>query len=190
MAANAIQLARGVASLLNTEFKYSDIVAAPTLGSTFTCVCLNSLSQGSTQSTRSGASVKVKRLTFNSTLTAGATSVNLCRIIIFIAKQPMGYLPVSMLSSVNSVISPLAPERATQFHILMDTNVLVDSVNAPVKQFTYDVNLSQHTEYNGNAGTYADISTGGIYIAYFDALMSGITHSLFNYYSRIEYLDN
>jgi len=102
----------------------------------------------------------------------------------------MGYLPVSMLSSTNSVISPLAPERSSQFIILCDTDLLVDSTNKPVKQFAIDVPLSLHTEYNGNAGTYADISTGGIYFAYFDALMSGITHPLMNYYSRVEFIDN
>jgi len=189
MAANALQLARGLARMINTEIKYIDIAAAPTLSTTFTTNCLNVSSQGTTSVTRCGSSIRCKRTTINAWLTTGLTSVSLVRIILFIGKQPNGGTPSSFLTT-NSVLSPLSPEKRTQFRILSDQTYTVDSVNKPVVAFAYDIPDDIHTEYLGNAGTYADISTNGIYMAYFAAVVTGANYPSLNYYSRVEFVDN
>jgi len=192
MAANALQLARGIASVINTEFKYVDTNAAPNMGSPITYTVLNLLAQGTGPSNRTGDSIRAVRLHFNCIVTGNAASTTCgARMMLFVVKQPGGGgAPSSPFPLVTaSMPAMLQPEYASRVTVLQDrTFTIVKGGDSQVQILSLDIPLNLHCEYLTNTGLASDIQTGMICLSLFSN--DNTNPPLMSYYARVEFVDN
>ncbi len=189
---------RYVKSLVNPEFKYSDISIGSTNFGTGLGVLtlLNGLTQGTTGTTREGISIKLTDCDIKLNATIGTVAaIAFCRILVMFDKVPDG---------VNFVVGDLFQNAATgsdwteshfnlgntqRFRILFDKRFSLNTVSDTVNTFDLNFPMQVHSKYNmGNAGTIADINENALYLI----MMSnqGTNFPTFTAQIRIRWLDN
>jgi len=176
---------------INAEFHYSDQNATINATTTYSVILLNGLSLGDTSTTRTGQSIKMDRLDLRFYLTANATTVtNLVRVIVVYDKQSNAttMTTADLLVSV-SPNSPYTFGSQNRFTPLYDECFALTYGGLGIITKSLTLPANQHVTFNtGNAGTIADIVTGGLYLLIASKDLANPPDA--TYWSRLWYVDN
>lgn len=148
------KMAMSLKRTLNVEYKHIDIVntANPTYAGSL--VDLNQLSNGDTDQTRDGDSIKMIKMTFRYTIRGTVDSV--LRLIIFNDKYDKVSLVSDVLSStggVNSVNSFKDRDNRFQTKFLVDRRFPLSASGKDMYSGTIVKNLYLHANYDGATTT-------------------------------------
>lgn len=132
---------------------------------------------GNTYEDRHGDSTTIKTIRLRYTIkgpVAGATNVNAqwVRVVLYWDNQPNGAVPTLPLPfSANTVLSLMDPQYSYRFKILSDKRFYIAAGswnlgnNDVCAQYEYfKNNLDLVSNYSGNAGTIADLTTGALHL--------------------------
>lgn len=188
------QAMRDVNSLrrfINAEFHYNDVNATISATTTYSIILLNGLSLGDTSTTRTGQSIKMDRLDLRFYAEANATTIlNLVRVIVVYDKQSNAASMTSadLLVSTNPN-SPYTFGSQNRFTPLYDENFALNYNGTGIITKSLTLPANQHVTYStSNAGTIADIITGGLFLLV--ASRDLANPPSFTYYSRLWFVDN
>lgn len=193
VANKALKLAKYAISNLNVEKKLTDTSASTvSVANSFGYVCLNSLLQGDTDSTRNGDQVKFKSILTRIKVAIHASATHsLCRFMLVIDHQPNGAAPTStQLFEVSSnLISPINKDHSHRFQVIYSKFTSLDLNSSTSETFIEKfIKLDLKTLYKSNNGNVSDITTNSIYFVY--ASDEPIYPPEMNYYFRLRYIDN
>lgn len=179
-------------SVVNVEYKYSDVNSSGSISTTPTLSLLNGLSQGTTGITRTGQSVKVVGHLFRFTCTINASATTtFFRVILVRDSQPNGaaYTAGNLVQTSSDVNSPLVIGFGKRFHVVRDKTYSLalngrESINGK-----FFIRSGFHTTYNtSSAGTVGDINTNSYYLHVWSN--EATNTPVFAYWSRIRFVDN
>lgn len=171
---------------IGTELKFVDTAISSSNfqnGTASFIQCVNGLALGTTASTRIGRQVALKSLTFRMEHSSGQTTTSTgkvpatCRILLVYDGQTNGANPLA-----TDVLDSAVPEsllnlsNRDRFRVLrewkyqvasQDINTSAVPSSRIIKGFVKIPKAYQKTTYNaGNAGTSADITTGGLFMIF------------------------
>lgn len=168
------------------ELKHKDTsigAATPTVAGSL--VLLNNLSQGDSETARTAdeiraTSIQVRGLLYNDmTITGAGASSTRVRMILFWDRQPNGAAPtVATLldtSVASAFFAPYNDDYQKRYKILKDVTMDFNpnwGISAGTTQqnfgktFHFKRRLARRVQYDGNAGTIADIQTNSLYILF------------------------
>jgi hypothetical protein len=164
--------------------------------STGAVVLLNGMSQGTTASTRVGRQVVIRdveySLAFYATPTTGIDQID--RFLLVFDRQSNGSAPtITDILESNSPFALLNKDTSSRFVVIVDN---VKSVNASAEPesnvLTGHVTrrVNKLVQFNaGNAGTIADINTGGMFLVSLGNLAAGATAGSIIGRVRVAYTD-
>lgn len=189
-AVNGYRLAKRLATVLNVEKKYHDIdqsgLSIDWFGNLGTA---NQISQGDSDITRDGDSIKMMNLTVRGYFISGSFDCS-CRFMIILDKQ-------NNISTVGDLVSDNGTNLATLSSKVYDkrfrSKVLYDKVvqlsaDNPRKQFSVVIPILKHTQFN--AGT-TNIESGALkFLHISDQDPTAITLPVIRYKARLTYVDN
>lgn len=196
----AMGAAKLVLSLINPEFKYNDFISGANVSNTTAKYhLLNGISRGTDSTNRIGRSIKVKSIEINMYMYAStsATTEMFARFILILDKEPNGLAPsfgdiLQSTSSPTNLISPRNLDNRKRFIILKDQlRKFSSSGNNDAQGFEFYKKMDFHTIYNaGDTGTISDIDSNSLYLCVVGSDPSSTHSPIYNFYSRIRYLDN
>lgn len=133
--------------------------------------CLNAMSLGTTQvGDRIGKDIYMKELCIQGVFqNKAASTTNVCRMIVLIDYESRGgTTSITEVLNTNYAIAPYNSANLHRFKVLYDqTVVLVGAAGTDncMKAVSVRIPLNTTTYYNnGNAGTYADIERGSLWM--------------------------
>lgn len=199
VANKALQTALQVKSLVNAEHKYHDTnVGLTTPTSSSIIQVLNSLAQGTTDSTRIGDSIKMTSLNVNfdayHNFNSSSPTQNL-RIIIFIWKKPSTAPTLDDILAPSSAASDryLAPKNYDKrfwSKILYDKTFKLNEGGSSSAGYKIHLDFSKYKKYAHvqYAAASSSIDNNGLYMLTIsgDATLA----PALNYFARLKYLDN
>lgn len=192
-ATKALRMAGKALALLNTEEKYVDNnTAISNQTTTATIQTLFAPTQGDTQTTRNGNSMKVTKVHGkidvyrNTSSTFVSTS---CRVMVLIDHQPNGALPsITDILTTSSVRSWRNVNFGSRYTILFDKKCELDSVQKNYCSYEFHKDLQTHMEFGSNTGGVADINRNNfVFVALSDEATNG---PQINRAMRIRFIDN
>lgn len=212
IASRALTVAKGVASLINTEKKYFDTIAVSSgLNTSVAIQALTAIPQGVTGTTRVGNEVKATSLLLRYFLKWNSTTVVGQRARIMLVRDlSEGVLGSSV--TINNILqysstaqqlmeSPLNMDYGKRFQMLFDhvycQNTQVGGVYkdfyynfAPLTKQTNKVSrkTNPHIRWYGVNGT--DYDFGHVYMIVIGDQPSGSFTSTIEYMSRLRFIDN
>lgn len=192
-ASRALSLATKVASMVNSEEKIIDATLSnyniPNSGS---LVVLNQCSQGDTDTTRDGDSIKMKNHNMRISLSMNPTGTTArIRLIVFMWKNASSAPVVTSILEAADVLSPKNQDLKYQSKILHDKVFQLDSSSDYsaycdfFTDFKGPLGKYSHVQYNAASGT---INTNGMYILMLSD-QATLTPAI-SYYSRVQFYDN
>lgn len=188
----ALKMAGKALSLINAEEKIIDITTTLSPSTTPTLTLLNGNTQGTGNSNRVGNSLKISQNYLQMTFASNAAGpLAHIKWAIVLDKQPNGVVATAndIYEVGNLTVSPRNIDKSKRFKVLCNGHVLLGTDGTGSKKFVecYD-KMSIHTEYFGNAGTIADISTNALYLY---VLGDGVSNlPALTFYNRVRFLDN
>lgn len=190
VASTALGIAKFVKSVINVEFKRSDLNIIPT-GFTYTGITGNfhNISQGNTALTRNGDSIKVSSLYVSGCIFSGAAE-QVARIIIVRGIREQGVAPalgdILEDTGVVAVNSARAVNDSLSYKVLYDRKfVLNEGTSGSTKMFKCYLKLGDHIKYNTGTNTPAN---GGIY--YWILSNVNVSSPQVQFCSRLRFIDN
>lgn len=189
----AYRIAKGVASIVNSEKKYYDVnqsVTANTTGSIATC---SNIQSGVGANQRVGISVKLDSVLLRFLIkNAGTNPSTAVRIIVFMDTEQAGIPPVpGDILQVVGFLSPLKIQNSKRFVVLRDTTIDVNA-DYPYKHLSVYRNYHKttiHMKWQGTTGLLSDMRNNHIYIL-FISNQDATDAPTVDFYSRIRYYDN
>jgi hypothetical protein len=176
---------------VNTEIHNIDTTASPNFANTSTLVLLNGCTIGDTASTRTGQSIRMNALDLNCYIIGNATAVlQSVRVMVVLDKQAnaAAYSPTGLLNNDNT-ISMYAIGGQNRYVVYKDEMYALSTAGPLNCQFSWRVQLNQHTEYNtGTAGTIADINSNSLYLQFVCDQIANFP--ILAYYARLYFVDN
>lgn len=168
LAATGFRMARKALSLVNTEFKSSDVEISELCSTTPTVVLLNGTQKGDDLNNREGRQIRIKSIQSQLTFTydTSANGVSLVRYAFFIDKQANG----SSTNVANDLFDdPIDGFRdlnnRKRFVILKTGLVRLNDDDLPQRIYRWFKRMNMHTVYDaGNAGNIGDIHTNALYL--------------------------
>lgn len=174
------------AKYFDTNFSVSPVLATPGLNN------ITAMSQGLTDITRIGNSIKLKDLKVRVTLSPNFTTNtnNLIRIMILVDKMQDGTLPTyAQIFEVPTVFnSPLNKDFTDRFVLLRDKYITLNSGGDNELFFDMYLKLDYHVRYLGPGNAGVDQGPGTIYILSWSR--EAVNAPTIQYYNRINYYDN
>lgn len=172
---NAVQLAtkalrglRYVKGLVNSEMLHNRIGGNITIDSTGGLLSLAAISQGDTDSGRTGNSIFARNLFMNLNVKVNSTnlSTQFLRIILLQDNQQVSDTTPSISDVLDSAYpnAPLNQSTAGRFTIIRNWEFYLNTATNPGKVIKKYFKLWHHIRYNGSAST--DIQRGGLYLLY------------------------
>lgn len=200
-AKKALSMAGKALSLLNTEFKYSDLTATLNPYSANPGInLLTGVAQGDSAVTRDGNSVKLQNLDLNILVQPNATtpSRNTIRLVLVRANNSDQVTPVG--TSVYTSAAGAAPDILAQrniintkaYTVLKEKKITIDPSNGPAEKYlSIYLDFSKSNHHLKFAGTLATQQTDGrVYlIVYGNSSVLGTAPQV-TYSSRIRFVDN
>lgn len=189
----AYKMAKTALSLINTERKFHDVSQSANVTAAGSIDMLNIISQGTTDSTRVGDSIKAYNFLLRLKLEENSSPVPACvRFILIKDHEPRatGIPAVSDVLEAVSVVSPLNKEHGTRYTILKDWMV---SLSPNGKQITHKKifrKLNFHMHYKGNAGASTDAESNSLLLLYISDQSTSANQPVLTYRSRLRYIDN
>lgn len=170
-AGTALALAKSVKKLVNTEYKSINIQDGTSwaVGTAISNQSLLSCAQGTTDTTRTGNSIRVKKLqarmlcTWNS---ATANTAQRIRIVMFRYMGNNGASPAFSTELFDGSTNMLTAFRNTdygkQFKVYYDQMVVLSS-QKPSVFLNFNKKVDFHTEYIGTTANASDVGTNNCY---------------------------
>lgn len=191
-ARHALTIAKGVASVINVEFKHID-TAGTTVNPTATGVVLpmNSCAEGTASYERNGLSVRNKSLFIRGFVTGNASATNtLLRIMVVKELNPNGATPLitDIIETGFREISLMNNINGKEFKVLYSKFITMSADGSETAFFEKYLKLNGHTKYNSSSGAATSIDYGGYYLVLASNQMTNTP--TVNYTSRIRYVDN
>lgn len=150
---------------VNTEKKYTDNNVTGTISTTATIGSLSALSQGTSAITRVGDQVKFTNFMYNMICSQhpSATETSL-RVLIGVDYQPNGAVPAATdVLEAATVVGLRDIGTGRRFHIFSDRVYNMSSSGTTRVHDTIFRKINIKTEYNGNLGTVADVSSNNLF---------------------------
>lgn len=192
----ALRVANEVKSLLNVEFKYQQTTAqgqafdrAGSLG------LINQIDQGDDVYERDGDQVRLKRAVVRYSVSVSSTQVGgVCRVLLVLAKQG-NVASVSTIMDAALIGTALAPfahkeyPNRKKFKFLYDkTHDLTNATDDAQICGTINVSLDAVEIFEESSTT---ITENALYMLFINDQDSGVvTPPIYNFVSRVYYLDN
>lgn len=195
LAQTALKTAQWVAGLVNAEAK-DYYVNQTTINPDHNgqIVSLNSgIVQGTSDSQRTGDSIKMKTLTLRGQLQAQTNlpgGAELVRVIIFIDKQneiTTGGDLLNIIGSNMSVLSPKDDDKYYQTSFLYDRTFNMSLAQYPQKMFKTIIKLNKHVKYNNSTNA---IENGALKLFYITQQTSSTGATHFQFQSKLTFMDN
>jgi len=187
-AEKALALGMKLKRMINVEYKFYDISAAPTVSNTGTVYNLFSPTQGDGVTQRDGDSVKVLSLSGRiHMLMNAAASASLMRVIIFRGKQEnaVSYTTTDILQNA-SILNPKNDSEKFRSKILYDKIFTLTTGDRTRNQpGNWYFRLNGHVNFVNGATT---VENGGIYMLLISN--EAVNTPTFSYYLRTRYTDN
>lgn len=157
---------------------------------------------GNTYEDRHGDATTIKSIRLRFTIKGGTTAVTnsyvqWVRCLLFWDNQPNGAVPAGNLPLVSLTVNSLTdPQYSYRFKILHDERFLITSSalgatndNSDECSDFYKAKLNLVSNYSGNAGTIADLTTGALYL-YVIGDTAAVTNEnpVVTYYSRCRFI--
>lgn len=181
---------RYLKGLINVEEKIFDSTGAglttAVAGAVFS---VDNLTQGDTFNTREGNSIKVKSWQLNLDFLTTTSTGSVVRIIAYLDKENRAATPaVTDVLEAASVVSPVNHTNLHRFTIISDKRfTMVGGQDTAVKIVNDYSQHQHHARYNdGNAGTSADYRENHLFFI----VIATTANIGYNYYSRLEFIDN
>lgn len=176
---------------VNTERKYFDTSLNGAISSTPTIDTLvGGMVQGTSDVNRIGSQVKFTALTYNYRFDINASaSLSFIRVVVGIDYQPNGAHPtVTDVLETGTIPALRQKDTGKRFHILSDkVHTMSINGNRGVYKTNY-INLDLKTEFDGNAGSIADVSTNNLFFIVFSNEPTNSPNAVMNW--RLRYIDN
>lgn len=179
------------------EKKAADFSGTPAVDTTGSIVTLNGIARGDSISERIGRKVQMRsvhiRGHMQSTTTTGTAQMG--RVLLVYDRQTNGAVPgiTDVLDAIGST-SHRNLSTTMRFRVLMDRLYPLpdqtgdgEHLQLPVNEYM-KINLPVHFN-NGDAGTVADITTGGLYLITLGDNAAGVTAGTFAVKTRVRYTD-
>lgn len=199
-------------SIVTPEQKYTDLISTGGAVSTTAVVShLTGLNLGTTDNTRIGCKITVTKIEFNAFIQLSASAgggIDAGKIALFIDKTTIGVAPIfSNLASADTLapynnnggsVLIKAANADENFYIIkewdfsLDANAGVAAAwQADIVRFKCSIPIKRVIRYNnGNAGTVADVISGGFFLGYVGSQAPGATQSSIQYFVRVWYTDS
>lgn len=199
VARTAFGIAKRVYRLVNSEMHRNELTGAsinPTYNGSI--VNLTNISQGDTDLTRTGLSIKLQTLRMRGNVApsenASAPLYQQARMIIFRGKQENGvaYTASDLLATTGSFYAPNSLKNWTErfrTQVLYDKtyNLVGKSSTGPLANIPFDIKLKLTGHVNYSSGSN-DIEDGGLYILFISNDLSWAPTIVYNY--RLTFTDN
>lgn len=168
IASQALRATRYIKGLVNSEMLHNRIGGNMTIDSTGGVLALSAISQGDTDSGRTGNSIFTRNLFMNLNIKANASnlSTQFVRIILFQDNQQISDTTPTVTDVLDSAYpnAPLNQSAAGRFTVMRNWEFYLNSGTHPGKVLKKYFKLWHHIRYNGSAST--DIQRGGLYLLY------------------------
>lgn len=203
IAHQAYNMAKVVASIVNSEKKYFDVGIAYDTNTTASVTCLTNMAQGDTNITRNGNTIALKSLQVHG-YWQGDTGVpsEQCRVMIVRDNDNLGGTAptiTDILESPGGVLQLRNKNTPKRFTVLYD-HIFVGSTDTPVKKLDYYKKFKMQKDKNGNPtrsiklmfdGTTAnDYTRGHIFLVAVGNVATASTTSTLQLQTRIRFYDN
>ena len=177
--------------LINTEFKFNDVLTELTVTNAGSFTLLNGIESGLQDDDRVGASIRIKSYEYRQdVIISSSENESFLRTIIFIDLKTDGVAPLvsDLLQNSSAVISsPRNLDNRHRFLILKD-DVTELSTNRPNKYNQWYKKVNIKTQYDLSTGVAAAIAAHPMYML---QLSNQPTNGPFSTtYNRIRYVDN
>lgn len=190
LAYRAFRLAKRVANAVNVEYKISDASnVAGAVDYTGGVVSLPSnISQGITDSTRIGDSIKIQNLTLRY-IGVRNTADSILRVMVLFDPQNKIAAVTDVLQSTGSALSVISPknyDKRFQNNVLYDRTMTLTTADHPYVVEDIVIPIDKHCQYNAATTT---VNTGDIKLLTISNV-SGVNLPTFTYYARLSYTDD
>lgn len=194
-AGKALALATRVATLINVEHKYRDVLQSgvqPSFSSD-NIFLVNGIEQGTDNTTRIGRSIKGMYLTYKAIAhhNPAATSNTITVKIVLDTKNQGGLPAVSDIFTIKSELGFRNIDHGSRFKVL-DQKCFILTATNPTKCFEGYIELKNkeyaHTKYDGVGATNSDISDNPIYIILMSSDVTNLASISLNH--RYRFVDN
>lgn len=184
----ALKKVKQLADAVNIEYKYIEPNNTAT-GVDYDGVlyALNTVSQGVTDNTRIGDSLKVQRLTMRYAVKRNSAD-SLIRVIVLWEQIPTLSTPADVINGAGGTNAPLGPkvyDNRFKTRFLYDRTFALSSNNS-IKNVDVNLPINLHTQYSAGSTT---ITTGKLWLL---VISDQITSNLptFQYLTRVTYTDD
>ncbi len=194
MASKSLYVANKLKRLINVEFKFHDVQhTTEVITDVPVIIQLTNISEGTTDQTRVGASIKATKLFIRLWFQLGASAVSNVRIMLILDRQTNQaiYSASDLLVDVttsDNVISPLNLDNKHRFRVLFDRRYKMSNSGSQVINAQISKVLNTKFRYDANAGTIADLTSNSLSLLIVsNNTTNGPDCTLF---SRLRYIDN
>ncbi len=195
VASRALTTAMALKRLLNVEYKFLDaqtqLTAIPNTGLNLD---LTNSSQGDTDQTRDGNSIKVVALYGKMLFTqhANATST-FVRVVLVHDKQTnqANFSDADLFTdstALDIIVSALNIDNKYRFHVLLDVTIALSAAGNTAKTLKFYKKLNMPIRYDANAGDITDITSNSLTLVFFGSEATN-TPSVTSFI-RTRYVDN
>ena len=168
LAAKAWKATRYIKGLVNSEMLHHRIGGNFTIDSTGGLLSLASISQGDSDSGRTGNSIFARNLSMNLNVKINASNLatQFIRIVLLQDNQQISDTTPTISDVLDSAYpnAPLNQSTAGRFTIIRNWEFYLNATNQPGRVLKKYFKLWHHIRYNGSAST--DIQRGGLYLLY------------------------
>lgn len=184
----AAQVNRALQNRLETKVYAQGAIGAATTTAGVVVQLTTGISQGDSNSTRTGDQIMIKHLKFYFRFTAVTTSQSV-RVVLFRDRLNQSALPAVADLLINGVwISPYTTTKQIQekrFTILLDETLDCNVNGETVKSLEIERANIGRCSYTGNAGTASDAGPGALFFIIIGSASTG----LYDYESTIQFTD-
>lgn len=199
IAGKALRVANFLKSIVNVETKFIDTTAGGVLvPANPTFVPLTLCSQGVTDETRNGNSIKAKSLSMKFNLSLNQTAPLDCfvRVLLVLDKVSNGTVPIinDILDNVGGITETLAhyngDNMGGRFQILADKRYHLDTSGKEQVAGSIYRKLSHHVKFDGTTNAIADATTGHLYFIFCSNITAPANQPVISYTNRFYFIDN
>lgn len=186
---------RRLRDAVSVEYKYHQVVGSGiSVINGGTMIGLNSMSQGTTDTTRIGDSAKNQSLYMHYRFRANDAQSQTARIILFWDKQNIAINADDYLNSseVSTSVAPMTfkdRDNRFRYRTLYDSGPLavVDSTSSQYINRTVKLSINLHTQFDAASTT---IQTGRLWMLVIGSQPSASNNCTFDYVSRLTFTDS
>ncbi len=187
-ARKALHIALMTKKLLNVEYKFHDVTASGQADFNGSLATLNTIAQGTTDTTRVGDSLLMKNLTFRIRCSAQITTW--FRFIVFIDKQNQILTVADYLQQIGSafaVNSPKNHDKRFLSRVLLDKTYAISINGKQNYESNGFVKIDKHVQFQAGSTT---INNNEIKLLVISSDAPAANNPSFVMYYRISYIDN